>query len=146
MVPQLGAPHVHGLGFRYRLHAKDLPGCPDLEFRSHRKVVFVHGCFWHRHEGCSRNRIPKSPERRGFWRDKLDGNAQRAQMNQAALRGMGWHVLVIWEPRVNTSGLPPPRVLEISIAWQDSGTRCARRIFILFRSETHNVLPIRYRI
>ena len=81
---------VHGLGYRYRLHAKDLPGCPDLVFRSRRKVVFVHGCFWHRHEECSRNRIPKSPERRAFWRDKLDGNARRDRMNQAALRGKGW--------------------------------------------------------
>ena len=88
---------VHGLGYRYRLHAKDLPGCPDLVFRPRRKVLFVHGCFWHRHEGCSRNRIPKSPERQEFWRDKLDRNARRDQVNQTALRKMGWAVLVIWE-------------------------------------------------
>ena len=87
----------HGLGYRYRLHAGDLPGRPDLVFRPRRKVIFVHGCFWHRHEGCSKNRLPKSPERRDFWRDKLDGNARRDQANQAALRGMGWGVLVIWE-------------------------------------------------
>ena len=60
-------------------------------------MVFVHGCFWHRHEGCSRNRIPKSPERRAFWREKLDGNARRDRENQEALRRMGWRVLVIWE-------------------------------------------------
>lgn len=88
---------VHGLGYRYRLHASDLPGRPDLVFRPRRKVIFVHGCFWHRHEGCSRNRTPKSPELRGFWRDKLDGNAQRDRLNQASLRKMGWAVLVIWE-------------------------------------------------
>ena len=88
---------VHGMGYRYRLHASELPGRPDLVFRPRRKVVFVHGCFWHRHEGCSRNRIPKSPERRGFWRDKLNGNARRDRLNQAALREMGWGVLVIWE-------------------------------------------------
>jgi len=88
---------VHGLGYRYRLHAKDLPGRPDLVFRARRKVIFVHGCFWHRHEGCPRNRIPKSPERRAFWRDKLDANALRDRKNEAALRDMGWRVLVVWE-------------------------------------------------
>lgn len=88
---------VHGLGYRYRLHASDLPGRPDLVFRPRRKVIFVHGCFWHRHEGCSRNRTPKSPELRGFWRDKLDGNAHRDRLNQASLREMGWAVLVVWE-------------------------------------------------
>ncbi len=88
---------IHGLGYRYRLHANDLPGRPDLVFPSRRKAVFVHGCFWHRHEGCSRNRLPKSPERRDFWRNKLDGNARRDRVNQAALREMGWRVLVIWE-------------------------------------------------
>lgn len=88
---------VHGLGYRYRLHAKDLPGRPDLVFRRRRKVIFVHGCFWHRHEGCPRNRIPKSPERREFWREKLDGNAQRDRRNEASLLRLGWKFLVIWE-------------------------------------------------
>ena len=88
---------VHGLGYRYRLHGRDLPGSPDLVFGPRRKVIFVHGCFWHRHEGCSRSRIPKSPERRAFWREKLDGNARRDRENQEALRRMGWRVLVIWE-------------------------------------------------
>lgn len=88
---------VHGLGYRYRVHAKGLPGRPDLVFTARRKVIFVHGCFWHRHEGCPRNRIPKSPERRAFWRAKVDGNVLRDRKNEAALRGMGWSVLVVWE-------------------------------------------------
>ncbi len=88
---------VHGLGYRYRLHSEDLPGRPDLVFRPRRKVIFVHGCFWHRHEGCSRNRTPKSPERRSFWRDKLDGNARRDRTNEVALRRIGWEILIIWE-------------------------------------------------
>ena len=96
---------VHGLGYRYRLHSEDLPGRPDLVFRPRRKVIFVHGCFWHRHEGCSRNRTPKSPERRNFWREKLDGNAQRDRLNEAALRRLGWEILVIWE--CETKALDP---------------------------------------
>ena len=86
---------VHGMGYRYRLHAKALPGRPDLVFRPRRKVIFVHGCFWHRHEGCSSNRIPAT--RSEFWRAKLDGNVERDQRNEASLRQMGWRVLVIWE-------------------------------------------------
>lgn len=88
---------VHGMGYRYRLHAKDLPGRPDLVFRPRRKAIFVHGCFWHRHEGCSRNRSPKSPERRDYWRMKLNGNVQRDRRNIDALKRMGWRSLVIWE-------------------------------------------------
>ena len=88
---------VHRMGYRYRLHAKELPGRPDLVFRPRRKVIFVHGCFWHQHPGCSRNRMPRSPERRDYWQGKLNGNARRDQRNEAALREMGWRILVIWE-------------------------------------------------
>ena len=88
---------VHGMGYRYRLHAPDLPGRPDLVFRPRRKVIFVHGCFWHRHGGCSRNRVPKSPETREYWQSKLDGNVRRDRRNVDALRENGWRVLVIWE-------------------------------------------------
>lgn len=86
---------VHGMGYRYRLHTKDLPGRPDLVFRPRRKAIFVHGCFWHQHEGCSRNTIPAT--RRDFWRRKLDENVQRDRRNATALRENGWRVLVIWE-------------------------------------------------
>ena len=88
---------VHSMGYRYRLHARELPGCPDLVFRPRRKAIFVHGCFWHRHEGCSRNRIPKSPETRDYWLAKLNGNVERDRRNEAALREDGWRILVIWE-------------------------------------------------
>lgn len=86
---------LHGLGYRYRLHVKNLPGSPDLVFRSRRKAIFVHGCFWHRHEGCSKNRMPKSPERRDFWERKLNRNVHRDELNEEALRQMGWQAL--WE-------------------------------------------------
>ena len=86
---------VHGLGYRYRLHGKGLPGRPDLVFTKRRRVIFVHGCFWHRHPDCGLTRTPKS--RVHFWRTKLDRNRKRDLANQQELHGMGWSSLVIWE-------------------------------------------------
>lgn len=86
---------AHAMGYRYRLHAKDLPGTPDLVFRSRRKVIFVHGCFWHRHPGCSLARLPKSRE--DFWLPKLEANRQRDLKAENALREGNWGVLTIWE-------------------------------------------------
>ncbi len=86
---------VHRLGYRYRLHGKELPGKPDLVFRSRRKVIFVHGCFWHRHEGCPLARLPKS--RQDFWVPKLEGNRLRDARLQEEIMADGWRVLVVWE-------------------------------------------------
>jgi DNA mismatch endonuclease, patch repair protein len=86
---------VFSLGYRYRLHYSRLPGRPDLVFPGKRKVIFVHGCFWHRHEGCPLCRLPKS--RLDFWKPKLEGNKQRDVKNQEKLREMGWGFLVVWE-------------------------------------------------
>jgi DNA mismatch endonuclease (patch repair protein) len=86
---------VHALGYRYRLHAGSLPGRPDLVFNSRRKVIFVHGCFWHRHEGCPLCRLPKSRLR--FWKPKLKANRERDLKNQKKIAEMGWDCLVIWE-------------------------------------------------
>ena len=86
---------VHGMGFRYRLHRKDLPGQPDLTLPRWRAVIFVHGCFWHRHENCKLARLPKS--KLNFWEAKLEKNRQRDKNNQDKLSQMGWRVLVIWE-------------------------------------------------
>lgn len=88
---------VHAMGYRYRLHDHQLPGKPDLVFTSRRKVIFVHGCFWHRHPGCKHSRFPKSPERAEFWRAKFEGNVRRDQRVQEDLKRTGWEVLVIWE-------------------------------------------------
>lgn len=85
---------VHSMGFRYRLHARDLPGRPDLVFRSRRKVIFVHGCFWHQHD-CHLGRLPKS--RLDFWRAKLDSNVQRDKKVEKELADLGWQVLIVWE-------------------------------------------------
>jgi len=86
---------VHGMGFRYRLHVKDLPGKPDLVFPSRRAVIFMHGCFWHRHPGCKLARMPKT--KLDFWGPKLEGNRERDLRNQEMLKKLGWHVLVVWE-------------------------------------------------
>jgi len=89
---------VFGLGYRYRLHAKELPGRPDLVFRKRGKVIFVHGCFWHRHAGCSLARLPKS--RLDFWLPKLEGNRKRDRRLKRELAKRGWKVLTVWECQV----------------------------------------------
>jgi DNA mismatch endonuclease, patch repair protein len=86
---------LHALGIRYRLHRKDLPGSPDLVFASRKKVVFVHGCFWHAHARCSLSNMPKS--RKAYWRAKFDRNKQRDRSNRRLLKRRGWQVLVVWE-------------------------------------------------
>lgn len=86
---------VHSLGYRYRLHRKDLPGKPDLAFIGQRKAIFVHGCFWHQHPGCREGRVPGSNT--GYWGPKLARNAERDRENEARLRAAGWRVLTVWE-------------------------------------------------
>ena len=86
---------THAMGYRYRLHVRALPGQPDLVFASRRKVIFVHGCFWHRHRGCPNCRLPKS--KLEFWEPKLEGNRRRDRANLVKLLKLGWKSLVIWE-------------------------------------------------
>lgn len=87
---------VHRMGYRFRLHKRNLPGKPDLVFVSRKKVIFVHGCFWHGHEiGCPDARLPKSNQ--GYWAPKLKRNKERDAHNEAALKTEGWKVLTIWE-------------------------------------------------
>lgn len=92
---------VHSLGYRYRLHATRLPGCPDLVFGTRRKAIFVHGCFWHRHDDCPLCRMPKSRLR--FWKAKLNANRQRDLANQAKLTEMGWELMILWECEVGNT-------------------------------------------
>ena len=86
---------AHALGYRFRLHRRGLPGTPDMTFPRLGKVIFVHGCFWHRHPGCSRTTTPKT--RIAFWQEKFERNVNRDRHNIAELRALGWEVLVIWE-------------------------------------------------
>ena len=95
--------YLHNHGLRYRLHRRDLPGCPDLVFASRRVAVFVHGCFWHRHSGCRKATMPAS--RQDYWRDKFDATVKRDARAQAELGRTGWSALVIWECEVTSEGL-----------------------------------------
>lgn len=85
---------LHQLGYRFRLHRTDLPGKPDITLPKHRKIIFVHGCFWHGHEGCSRSKRPTTHV--DFWRDKLDKNLERDRANIRKLQQSGWEILIIW--------------------------------------------------
>lgn len=88
---------VHGMGFRYRLHRHDLPGRPDLVFPTLRKIIFVHGCFWHQHPDpeCRHARPPRSNT--AYWGPKLQRNVERDAQHQRALEAVGWRVLIVWE-------------------------------------------------
>jgi DNA mismatch endonuclease (patch repair protein) len=100
---------VHRMGYRYRLHDRDLPGTPDLVFRSRSKIIFVHGCFWHRHgRRCVYTRWPKS--RLDFWKPKLEQNHERDKVVRRELRKLGWKVLVVWECQLKNSEALAERV------------------------------------
>jgi DNA mismatch endonuclease (patch repair protein) len=86
---------LHRLGYRFRLHRGDLPGRPDIVLPKYRTAIFVHGCFWHRHPGCSKASTPKT--RADFWLDKFATNVARDGRNVEALEAGGWQVLIVWE-------------------------------------------------
>ena len=89
---------LHRMGFRFRLNRKDLPGRPDIVLPKYKTVIFVHGCFWHRHKGCKVATTPST--RREFWEKKFKDNVARDERNQRDLRQLGWHVYVLWECQV----------------------------------------------
>ena len=91
---------LHALGYRFRTHVRELPGCPDLVFSRRRAVIFVHGCFWHRH-GCKKTYVPKS--RQEFWESKFAGNVKRDKRDQERLVEAGWRVLVVWECEIESN-------------------------------------------
>lgn len=103
---------THRLGYRFRLHRKNLPGTPDIVFPSRKKAIFVHGCFWHRHPdpNCKLARLPKS--RLEFWKPKLEGNRRRDLENQGKLRKLEWDVLEIWECEMRDMEQIKERIVE----------------------------------
>lgn len=86
---------LHKAGYRYRLHRKDLPGRPDIVFPSRRKIIWVHGCFWHRHPGCKYNRMPASNQ--SYWTPKLESNVIRDEQALYQVTAEGWESMVVWE-------------------------------------------------
>lgn len=101
---------LHRRGFRFRLHRSDLPGRPDLVLARHRLVIFVHGCFWHRHEGCLNCTMPKT--RPDFWSKKFSQNIARDARSARALRRAGWRVITIWECQTDEPLLLERRLLR----------------------------------
>lgn len=86
---------LHKLGYRFRIHKKDLPGKPDIVLPKYKTVIFVHGCFWHYHKNCQEGRIPNTNSK--FWKEKLFKNIERDKNHQSSCKNLGWKVLIIWE-------------------------------------------------
>ena len=87
------------MNYRYRLHRRDLPGCPDVVFSKRKKVIFVHGCFWHRHERCKKATVPKT--RADFWKEKFERNVERDREVESKLAEMGWQTMTVWECEIS---------------------------------------------
>ncbi|SFR81565.1 very short patch repair endonuclease [Sphingomonas jatrophae] len=100
---------AHRLGLRFRLHRRDLPGTPDLVLPRHKVAIFVHGCFWHRHKGCSRATTPKTRET--FWLAKFEATVRRDAQHEVALIALGWRVLTIWECEIKDRQLIEQRLI-----------------------------------
>ena len=90
---------LHSLGYRFRLHRKDLPGSPDIVLPKYKTVIFVHGCFWHRHEGCKYATNPKTRE--SFWNKKFEDNKKRDLEIKEKIKDIGWKSVIIWECEIN---------------------------------------------
>lgn len=115
---------AHRLGFRFRLHRKDLPGSPDIVFPRYRAIIMVHGCFWHRHPGCKYAYTPKT--RVHFWRKKFEGNVVRDRRNALMLSELGWRTMVIWECETKDHQAVAARIesfLRVPIPDMDRSTR-----------------------
>jgi len=114
---------LHGHGVRYRLHAKELPGRPDLVLRKYRAVIFVHGCFWHGHD-CPMFRLPSS--RIDFWRAKIERNRERDREVMAALKERDWRRLTIWECALRGRGkMAGEEVIRLTLQWLDGSSQQA---------------------
>jgi DNA mismatch endonuclease (patch repair protein) len=107
---------LHRAGYRYRLHYKSLPGSPDIVFPARRKVIFVHGCFWHAHF-CQKGRVPKS--NRSYWKSKLEKNVLRSNKAKAKLRNLGWKVIIVWECKTKA----PDKILQRLIEFLGPSTQ-----------------------
>jgi DNA mismatch endonuclease, patch repair protein len=110
--------YLHGLGLRFRIHGKRLPGRPDIIFPKYKVVIFVHGCFWHRHTGCRRSTMPAT--RVDFWQRKFARNIERDLVSQAALKDLGWRVIVLWECEISTIEVRNERLPRLALEITES--------------------------
>ncbi len=101
---------LHRMGYRFRLHKKELPGKPDITLPKHKKVIFVHGCFWHGHENCSRSKRPSTNV--VFWDKKIDGNIERDKKNIRNLENLGWKTLTLWTCEIINQDLLKHRLIS----------------------------------
>lgn len=125
---------LHRLGYRFRLHSRRLPGEPDVVFPSRRIALFVHGCFWHRHQGCKRGAaLPVA--RRDYWSKKFMKTVTRDKRNQAALQQTGWTVLVVWECQLKNADWLP----EVKLALDTAELRSASK----FRAQINSSFQLR---
>ena len=106
---------LHSLGYRFRLHRKDLPGSPDIVLPKYKTVIFVHGCFWHRHVNCKFATTPKTREE--FWENKFKQNEERDKNNFKELKNLNWKVLVLWECEINKNILEIKKLLINLKTW-----------------------------
>ena len=104
---------LHSMGYRFRLHSKDLPGSPDIVLPKYKTVIFVHGCFWHRHENCKYASTPKT--RQEFWEAKFRENINRDKLNQENLSSKGWKIIVVWECEINDKDFDLSRLFKNEI-------------------------------
>lgn len=111
---------LHARGLRYRLHHRRLPGSPDIVLSKWNTVVFIHGCFWHRHPGCPMATVPKT--RTEFWTEKFEKNIVRDRKAEAALGEAGWRIAVVWECRIKR--IPSDELVDTLVAFVRSGEGC----------------------
>ena len=104
---------LHSMGYRFRLHRKDLPGSPDIVLPKYKTVIFVHGCFWHRHKNCKYASTPKT--RQEFWEAKFRENINRDKLNQENLSSKGWKIIVVWECEINDKDFDLSRLFKNEI-------------------------------
>jgi DNA mismatch endonuclease (patch repair protein) len=112
---------LHKLGYRFRLHSKDLPGKPDIVLPKYRTAIFIHGCFWHQHESCRYGHLPRSNLE--YWGPKLKRNKERDVKNQAELKKLGWKVLVIWECQISKNLIKAVQEIHKILAEIPAGKR-----------------------
>ena len=104
---------LHSMGYRFRLHRKDLPGSPDIVLPKYKTVIFVHGCFWHRHENCKYASTPKT--RQEFWEAKFRENINRDKLNQENLSSKGWKIIIVWECEIKDKDFDLNRLFKNEI-------------------------------